>query len=270
MKRLRELVRVVAFCLASAVGFGAVPAQAADNIEQLKEKLLKNDDFRVRTQAALALGATADAKAVPPLCSGLKDGNDSVRAAVAAALGKLQKGGADCLKARLKEEKTDNVKKMIEKAIRLVEEAQAGPVLGPSTKFYVTIGKTTDQTGRGGTEVDGLVRATMRKAAGSLRGCAVAPDGESDEQAKRRLRKAEHVEGYLLQPKVFPPETSGGNVVVRIDLLVFSFPDKSLQGSVTQEAGMPGTKSPATENRLIEAVAQRAFEEFGRMASEAH
>ena len=52
----------------------------------------------------------------------------------AAGLGKLARGGKDCLKARLGKETSANVKKMIEKAIRLIDEAAAGPVLGEATR----------------------------------------------------------------------------------------------------------------------------------------
>ena len=247
----------------------ATLAVAADNIAELKEKLLKAEDFRVRTQAALALGATESEQAVDPLCLGLKDGNDTVRAAVAAALGKLQKGGVECLKNRLKDEKADNVKKMIEKAIRLIEEAASGPAITASTKYYVAVGKTDDQSGRGGNEVDSLVRSTMKKSAGAIAGCVVAPDGETEDQAKRRMRKNEKIAGYYLSPKLYKPEYSGGQLSIKLDLLMFSYPDRALQGSLTREAGMPASaKDVATENRLIQALAESAIEEFGKLAAQ--
>jgi len=258
-----------AAALGTAVTLCTTLAPAGDNIDELKEKLLKAEDFRVRTQAALALGSTESERAVSPLCLGLKDANDTVRAAVAAAMGKLQRGGADCLKNRLKEEKADNVKKMIEKAIKLIEEAAAGPAIAASTKYYVAVGKTDDQSGRGGTEVDALVRSTMKKAASSISGCVLAPDGESGEQAKRRMRKNEKVSGYYLAPRIYKPEYSGGQLKVKLDLLMFSYPDRALQGSLTREAGIPASgKDVSTENRLIQALAESAIEEFGKLAAQ--
>src|SRR5689334_1980745 len=59
------------------------------------------DDFRVRTNAALALGSTNDEAAVSPLCGGLDDPNDVVRQAAAAGLKRLAKpSAAGCLKRR--------------------------------------------------------------------------------------------------------------------------------------------------------------------------
>ncbi|MGC4089674.1 MAG: HEAT repeat domain-containing protein [Polyangiaceae bacterium] len=66
----------------------AIAAPAKPGIDSLAERL-ENSDFRVRVQAALELGRSADGRAVYPLVSALDDENASVRAAAAAALGKL-------------------------------------------------------------------------------------------------------------------------------------------------------------------------------------
>jgi len=94
---IRGLQSSWAAALGALALLGALTAPAAESIDDLKQKLLKDDDFRGRTQAALALGSTDSGRAVEPLCLGLKDSNDTVRAAVAAAFGKLQKGGLDCM-----------------------------------------------------------------------------------------------------------------------------------------------------------------------------
>jgi hypothetical protein len=53
--------------------------------------------------------------------------------------------------------------------------------------------------------------------------------------------------------------------------MVYSYPERSLQGSLTREAGLAGVngKDVAMENKLIAAVAQNAVEEFAQMAAEA-
>jgi hypothetical protein len=267
MKRWRVNPWTAALLALGLLGSGHA---AADSVDELSTKLLKGDDFRVRTQAALALGATGSERAVKPLCQGLKDSNDSVRAAVAAAFGKLLKGGADCLKKQLKEEKTDNVRKMLEKSLKLVEEAASGPQLSASTKLYISIGKIEDQTGRGGGEVDSMVRGIFRRVVSKKSGSALAPDGETADEARRRLRKAENASAYLLQPKVHKLDYSGGSLKVKIDVLIFSYPDRALQGEVSREGGMGGVagKDVATENKLIQAVAESAAEEFGQMVSQ--
>src|SRR3954453_615218 len=79
--------------LGSLLWTGAARAQASD-LERLIYNLANSEDFRVRTQAALALGASKSERAVVPLCSGLGDPNTTVRAASAAALGALRRRSA--------------------------------------------------------------------------------------------------------------------------------------------------------------------------------
>src|SRR5262245_45547724 len=80
------------------------PSLGDDAVDRASGQLKNGDDFRVRTQAALALGASKSKRAVDPLCRGLEDSNQTVRAASAAALGKLKQGGEDCLSKRLDNE----------------------------------------------------------------------------------------------------------------------------------------------------------------------
>jgi len=135
-------------------------AQGSD-FERLVYNLANSDDFRVRTQAALALGASKSERALSPLCSALSDSNTTVRAASAAALGRLALGGADCLETRLAAETSEVVKVTIRKALDTIRGGGAEPVFTEATKFYISIGKTTDKTGRTGPAVDGIVRGAM-------------------------------------------------------------------------------------------------------------
>ena len=249
--------------------FGGDSARAA-SVSALAKKLANDDDFRVRTQAALALGGTGSSKAVEPLCKGLDDDNDSVRAASAAGLGKLNKGGLSCLKDRLKKENSRNVKKMLEKSIRLVSEGAAGPSISSSTKYYLAIDTANDQTGRGGREVDSLVRRTIIGAASSMRGSAIAPRGETTDQAKKLLRKHRQLEAFKLAPTVHPPQYSGGQLTVEFEVLVYGYPGNNLQGTVSRSATMPGVpaKNAAKENQLIEALAKSAMDQFSELVAQ--
>src|SRR5262245_5603130 len=90
---------------------------ADDAVDRAAGQLKTGDDFRVRTQAALALGASKSKRAVDHLCRGLEDSSQTVRAASAAALGKLKMGGEDCLSKRLDGESNEMVKSSIKKAL---------------------------------------------------------------------------------------------------------------------------------------------------------
>jgi len=243
------------------VGLGCVAArpvfaEAAADVDHLVQNLTSGADFRIRTQAALALGASKSRRAIEPLCAGLSDANATVRAASAAALGRLRMGGAECLQKRLASESSETVKSAISKAL--------DPVFLPETKYYVAIGKISDKTGRNGDEVDAIVHRAMAGAAAALPTFTLAPPGESLTDAKRRLVGHSSVKPVFLSPRVPVPDYSGGNLTIRIEVAMFSYPDKSLLGSYTTKLTQQGVSSPdkETEDELIRDTAARAFEKF--------
>jgi HEAT repeat protein len=245
--------------LLAGLGFVAAPpafAEAGADVEHLVQNLATGADFRIRTQAALALGASKSRRAVEPLCTGLGDANATVRAASAAALGRLRMGGSECLQKRLANEASDTVKSAIVKAL--------DPVFSPEAKYYVAIGKISDKTGRSGEEVDGIVHSAMVGAAAALPAFVLAPPGETLPDAKRRLIGRSGVKPVFLSARVPAPDYSGGNLTIRIEVAMFSYPDKSLLGSYTTKLTQQGVSSPDkdTEDELIRDTAARAFEKF--------
>ena len=250
--------------LVASVGFMATrPALAQDSadVEHLVQNLSNGSDFRIRTQAALALGASKSRRAVEPLCSGLADNNATVRAASAAALGRLRLGGSECLQKRLLVETSDTVKSTIQKAL--------DPVFTSDTKYYLAIGKTADKTGRSGDEVDAIIHSAMASAASSLPIYAVAPVGETAADAKRRLAAHGNVKSFFLSPRLTAPDYSGGNLTVRLEIAMFSYPDKALIGNYTTKLTEPGVTSPDkdSENELIKTAAERALDKFSAVAA---
>jgi len=251
--------RLALAALIGGVGLMAVrPVRAEEpaDVVRLVQNLASGSDFRIRTQAALALGASKSREAVEPLCSSLGDPNATVRAASAAALGRLRMGGSECLQKRLASEASDTVKSAIQKAL--------DPVFTSATKFYVAIGKISDKTGRSGDEVDAIVHGAMVRAASAVSSLAVAPTGETLVDAKRRLKPHSEVKPIYLSPRVPPPDYSGGNLTIRIEIAMFSYPDKSLLGTFTTKLTQQGVSSPDkdTENDLIRDTAERALEKF--------
>ena len=259
MIRCPAMRRLGLAALTVALGFVAARpafAEATADVDHLVQNLATGADFRIRTQAALALGASKSRRAVEPLCTGLADANATVRAASAAALGRLHLGGTECLQKRLANEPNDTVKSAIVKAL--------DPVFSPETKYYVAIGKIADKTGRSGDEVDSIVHSAMVGAAAALPVFTLAPSGETLADAKRRLVGHSGVKPVFLSPRVPVPDYSGGNLTIRIEVAMFSYPDKSLLGSYTTKLTQQGVSSPdkATEDELIRDAAARAFEKF--------
>jgi hypothetical protein len=241
-----------------------------NDLERLIYNLANSEDFRVRTQAALALGASKTDRAVTPLCGGLADYNTTVRAASAAALGRLAlPAGKECLEKRLGQETSDVVKATIQKAIEVINSGGgAEPVLVNDTKFYVSLGKTSDKTGRGTSEVDAIVRAAMTAKMGETSGFLAAPSGETKDAAKKRLGAHAGVKGFFLSPAI-SAAYSGDGLKVTIDVAMATYPDNAVFGSFSlylKEGGVsPG--STAEENDLIRAAAERAVDKFAPLAA---
>ncbi len=250
--------------LAALVSSGVALAQPAD-VDQLADKLAHAKDFRVRTQAALALGASRSKRAVEPLCGGLGDESSTVRAAAAAALGKLRKGGAECLKRRLAVEDKPSVKTVIERSLARVE-ADTAPLVGDQTKYYLVL-ETIDRTGRGEGDVARVLHGAVESAAKSQADFAVAPLDQSLDAAKALLAGHPSVRAFLLSAEVQATYASGA-LALKIETAIFTLPERNLQGSFTRTLSMQGISDPdrAAEDKLIQAGGARLLETFAPMA----
>lgn len=228
---------------------------------------LRHEDFRVRTQAALALGASKNQGATTPLCKALEDGNVSVRAAAAAALGRLALGGDECLDKRLASEPSAAVKSAIEKALEQLDGGE--PVFTPEVRFYLSLGKLADKSGRTGNALERLVRKSMRSAGGGIDSFALAPGHETAQRAKERIAKRPKVKGFYLAPRLPPFEYSDGNLTVRLEIAMFSYPDKAMVGNYSVRLTQPDVTrpDPDSENDLVSMCAERAMEKFSHIAA---
>jgi HEAT repeats len=263
----RAAARTMATIVAVVLLLIVRAASAADKIDKFVSQLESSDDFRVRTQAALALGASKNKKAVDPLCKALDDASTAVRAASAAALGKLKLGGGKCLESRLAEESNASVKASIKKAIALVSAGDE-PAITSKTKYYVAIGKTADKTGRDAGEVDKIVRSAIASTADSMDGYVVAPADETSAQATKRITKFKQLKAYYLSPKIGAPTYAGNKLTVKCEVAIFTYPGKALKGMFTVKRSMADVSSGDTqaENELIKAAAEGALETFSKAA----
>lgn len=261
--------RIVAAILALALGLWPAAAWAEDAVDRAAAQLKDSEDFRVRTQAALSLGASKSKRAVEPLCSGLEDSSATVRAASAAGLGKLKKGGESCLKKRLEDESDSNAKASIKKALAQLKAADSGePNITSSTKYYIAIAKTSDKTGRTGSSVDEIVRSAMSKAAGNLDGYVIAPKSETTQEATKRLAKWKKLKAFYLSPKVLEPKYTDGKLQMKIDIAIFTYPGKALKGNIPVKLTQDDVsgKDTSAEDELLRMASERAIEKFSQNA----
>ena len=262
--------------LALAVLLGALillasgRAAAERSVKDLAERLRNASDFRVRVQAALALGASKSNDAVPPLCDGLEDANATVRSASAAGLGRLKKtDGISCLEKRAKSESNASVKTQIQRSITQIKSggsAGAGSLARApdgSTKWYVAIGETANKGDRSNGEIDAIVQKALRRALLANSAMAVAPEGETIAQGRGVIAK-HRVPGYYLQATVEEPKYEDSKLTVRIRLTMYTYPNKALQGEFAPKLTQSGTptRDTASEDELIKMATERAVARF--------
>jgi hypothetical protein len=267
---MRPPLRILAIGMFLTALLSSFSLHAQSKVPFFVDQLKNAADFRVRTQAALALGASEEAAAVAPLCEGLDDANDSVRSASAAALGKLNNpGGLSCLKSHMNDTNV-SVRSVIERSAKLLQGNKSGkpPPPGPNDTFYVAIGPVTDKSGRGDKSIAQLVAASMQDKLLSLRGYAVAPQGESGAAAKRII-KQKRLKGFFLQTRVETPRSNGGDLIVEVRVTMWTYPSKALQGEFNPKMTMSGASAgdKESEDNLVKMAVERAVDSFARVAS---
>jgi len=275
LTRTRGLAAVLAAVSAIASSAPGTAYADAERVKFLAEKL-KSDDFRVRTNAALALGAANDDLAVEPLCGALSDASEVVRQASAVAMKRLGRPKAiGCLKERESRESNDGVKVAITRAI---ESMSAGGDSGsgaddkikenPSAKYYIALSTIANSTGRSQPEVESVIVKAMRaklEAAGTIQ---IAPKAESADAAREAMKRRK-MNGFYLAIAVDKFDYSNGNLRVKVKIGVFTYPGKSLLGNVdktlTKEGVSSGDKS--SEDQMLDLAAGLASEQFAQNAS---
>jgi hypothetical protein len=234
------------------------------------------DDFRVRTNAALALGATDDDAAVAPLCAGLDDPKDLVRQAVAVALKRLARPSSrSCLQQHLATESSSEAKSQIKKALDVLDAAGSSgssggsspdaPAYAANARFYVSVSRITNNTTRSAADVERIVHGAIASKLAELGEYQLAPAGESSTAAKAALTKR-NLKGYYLGVSVDKLDYSDGNLRVRVKIAVFSYPGRDLRGEVPASATYPGARpgDSGAEEQLMSVVAARAAELFAQ------
>jgi hypothetical protein len=95
-----------------------------------------------------------------------------------------------------------------------------------------------------------------------------APATETPAEAKRRLGAHSGVKAFFLSPGVAPPDYSNGNLKVKIEVAMLSYPEKNLIGSYSVNLTEPGVSPGSTdsENDLIRMAAERAVDKFATIA----
>jgi HEAT repeats len=265
--KARHFLIASLFAAQATLGPGA---RAQGRTEFLAQQLRTSDDFRVRTQAALALGATDDPAAVDPLCRGLDDANDVVRTAAAAALAKLGRPqGIPCLKARQSRESNATARSQIEKSLHALEKAGNNGALPANARVYVAVGGVTNKTRRAPHELESLVRSAMSDKLRTMNGYVVAPTGESNAAAKKVLADKPALKAFHLQTTVEPPQYSNNALTVVVRVTMSTYPGKELKGEFSPRLTQSDTPTSdrASEDALIRMALEKALDSFDKVVA---
>ena len=262
LARRSPLARLARLLLTFALVLVAGVALASTRVDFLAKRLKYPpaddlpDDFRVRTQAALALGGMNDDDAVDPLCGGLSDPKEIVRRSCAVALKRLGRTSAlACLKARRDVEDDDGVKVEIQRTI---------DALSPSgAKFYVSIGPVTNHTNRSNGDIQRIVNDAILAKLSAVGGYMIAPASESSARASAVISQ-NSLHGYYLAPSVDAFDYSGGGLRAHIKIAIFTYPGKALKGESPGGASISGVSEPdhGSEDQLLQAIADAAADGF--------
>jgi hypothetical protein len=280
-----SLRRRSALVLGAALLFAPLAARADSRTDFLVERL-KADDFRVRTNAALALGATNDDAAVRHLCTALDDTSEVVRQASAVALKRLLKPASlQCLRAHQEREKNDSVKLQMSRAVEAIE-ASAGattekpaadpgggapgeaPALVKGAKFYVAIAPVTNNSSRAQADIDKVVAGAVRSKLEGPGQHQLAPSKEPAEAARAVMQKRK-LKGFYLTLSLDKFNYTGGQLSVTVRMVIFNYPGKAMQGMLSRTAG-PQAVSPgdrAGEDAVIQAAVESVLDGFAQNAA---
>jgi hypothetical protein len=278
--RVRVAFLVVCVALGAWVALAPGHALAAGRVQFLTDRLRypppegQPDDFRVRTNAALALGATNDDDAVMPLCGGLDDPSELVRQAAAVALKRLARAASlDCLRRRVEVETVVAARQKMQQAIEACEAsaASSGPPAPTAegyvagAKYYVSLSPVANGTTRSRSDVERTVRAAIASRLGQLGEYQLAPLGEASDTAKSVIAKRK-LKGFYLSVNLEKLDYADGTLRVRVKIAVFSYPGRDLRGEVPAEGSIPGVRTgdSGSEDQLIGLVASRAVELFAQ------
>jgi hypothetical protein len=230
----------------------------------------RQDDFRVRTNAALALGATDSDEALGPLCGALSDPSAVVRQAAAVAIRRLGRRSAlPCLDHRVSTESNASVKLDIQRAIDALGLVAApspmpsAPASVAGTKYYVSLSHVSNSTSRSEADVQRIVSGAVAGKLASLGGYEIAPSGEASDHAKSVIARRK-LKGFFLAVHAAGLEYTAEGLRARVEIAVFSYPSKELRGEVPASAILPSVRPGDTgsEDRLLSAVAEHAVELF--------
>lgn len=260
---LRVCVAALVLCVC-ATSSAPSSAHADSKSDFLVRMLASSSQFRVRAQAALALGAANEAAVIEALSRALRsDDHPAVRAASASALERLRAPSSlAALKAALRDE-DKTVRAAAQRAVNEVERrtasvpaSQPTPIVPSDTSkgsvFYVGVGLPGSQVPSLSPSLLRGLREHLSREVVQIAGVRLAPENESRTAAERELR-AQKMTGYFIDSSVTSLETKpDGSIRAQVSVVVGTYPGRDMRAMLSGAATVSGGGSG--ESTRIEAV----------------
>jgi hypothetical protein len=267
---------VIARWLAAAIAVLAIALHAApayaDSVTTLIDQLKSDDSDKVRLSAAINLAKLGDPRAILTMVTALgNDSSASVRSACAVGLSKLVTGATDASRKRLaidalkkaaSSDDSDSVQGQAQKALTAIGVAVApsnpttpsNPSSGGSGGIYVNIGPMSSKAGTNDAKFQALMaktaQQTMAKVASSM--MTTWPGSPPSKAALTAKGVAGFfVDGTLNEVKI-KESGSSSTISCKVNMLIASFPDKSMFGFLNGGASVQASASPRDEAMATE------------------
>lgn len=222
------------------------------SVTELAQRLAHADDFRVRLQAALELGKTADPDALAPLVRGLDDSNASVRTAAAAALEQLGDARAVPALDRHRRDHSASVRHQVERS--LAAFAAAAEQGKRPARLLVKLGPMRNQTSVKSRRIEAELERESRKKLSQLPGVRVIARAEDVSAADKKKLPVVMVTGHIQKLQA---SREGSDIVysARVEYILHTMPDESIAAKVSGSAS--GTLSAREARNEARAAALR-------------
>lgn len=252
MRLYRQLAYIAVALLIAALTLTRVAR--ADKIDNFIDQLRGASDYKVRLSAALNLAKVQDPRAVPAFVAALRDRDRTVRGVAAAALGRqvtastaapAREAALAALKRAASGDSDAFVRKQAQKAFDAIRAAGPGGDEGPAASggVYVNVGPMSS-TARGGDELRALMRTTVERTF-RRNAAAMALSWPGGKEPSGRQLAAKNVTGFHVDGTLTELSVSDGTVSCQVNLLLATYPDKSMFGFLKGGAKVDGGARPS-------------------------
>ncbi len=262
--RRRLCVWVLLACLGIATHAHAQNART----DFLIRKLQTSTHFRVRAQAALSLARVErSSESVRALIVALKDEHPAVRSSAAAALQEMRDCSALPALRRIARDPDPTVRSAVNQAISALEHTETQDQRGV---FYVGVGSL-------GSNVQGIkggslqaLRHFVKQRIATMAGVRLAPDNESEAQARSVLQKQSLVGYYVDSSIVNVEQSSDQEVRAEVSVILSTYPGHDIRAMLSGAARVSGGGDFATmRQQAIEGAFSGALKRLSQAMQQA-